>query len=176
MEYRMKKILAGALVLASLGLTGCSTAANEAAPSQTSVATQATGLSVTNGWVRVSEYSDHVGGMTGVFATITNNTDADVTLIGGACDIADAVQVHEVVMVDGAMKMQEKAGGIVIPAGESVTLEPGGLHVMLMGLKQAVLDGVQVTVTLNFDGAEAQTLTLPAKTSASGDEPYKPKN
>ena len=157
----MKKILAGALVLASLGLTGCSTAANEAAPSQTSVATQATGLSVTNGWVRVSEYSDHVGGMTGVFATITNNTDADVTLIGGACDIADAVQVHEVVMVDGAMKMQEKAGGIVIPAGESVTLEPGGLHVMLMGLKQPLKKGEEIELTLHFEKAGDVTVKVP---------------
>jgi copper(I)-binding protein len=114
--------------------------------------------------------------MTGVFATITNNTDADITLTGGSSDIAPMVQVHEVVMADGEMQMREKEGGIVIPAGQSVTLEPGGLHVMLMDLKKAILDGDQITVTLDFEGADSQTLTLPAKTSASGDETYNPEN
>jgi copper(I)-binding protein len=82
------------------------------------------------------------------------------------------VEVHEVVMSDGEMKMQPKEGGIVIAAGSSVALEPGGLHVMLMNLSKAILDGDEVTVTLDFEGAPSQTLTLPAKTSASGDESY----
>ncbi|MEN9287356.1 MAG: hypothetical protein RLZ88_26, partial [Actinomycetota bacterium] len=43
-------------------------------------------------------------------------------------------------------------------------------------LKQAILDGDQITLTLDFEGADAQTLTLPAKTSAAGDETYNPEN
>ena len=154
-----------------LGLTGCSTS-TATAPETSAAETVSAPLSFANGWVRVSEYSDHEGGMTGVFAEITNNTDADITLVGGQAEIAGMVEVHEVVMVDGAMKMQKKEGGIVIPAGQSVTLEPGGLHVMLMGLKKAILDGDEVTVTLDFEGAESQTFTWPAKTSLSGDEEY----
>lgn len=168
-----KKIAAVAAASALLiGLTGCS-ASNSTSPETPAVETISAPLTFANGWVRVSEFSDHEGGMTGVFAEITNNTDADITLVGGQADIAGMVEVHEVVMVDGAMKMQKKEGGIVIPAGDSVTLEPGGLHVMLMGLKKAILDGDQVTVTLDFEGAESQTFTWPAKTSLSGDEEYK---
>ena len=132
-------------------------------------------LHFSDGWVRVSEYSDHVDGMTGAFATIENHTDHDVTLVGGSAEIAKMVEVHEVIMMDGEMKMQAKDGGILIKAGESVTLEPGGLHVMLMGLKEAILEGDEVTLTLDFDGYEDQTFTWPAKASLSGDEKYEPK-
>lgn len=170
----MRKLLALGVIAASLALTGCTANAPAPANSQSAADEKMSGLVVQNGWVRVSEYSDHEGGMTGVFATITNNTDTDVTLIGGSSDIAPMVEVHEVVMSGGAMQMQQKQGGIVIAAGSSVTLEPGGLHVMLMNLNKAILDGDEVTVTLDFDGAPSQTLVLPAKTSASGDETYNP--
>jgi copper(I)-binding protein len=125
-----------------------------------------------DGWVRVSEYSDHEGGMTGAFAKIENHTANDVTLVGGYAEIAGMVEVHEVVMIDKEMKMQQKEGGIVIKAGETVTLEPGGLHVMLMGLKKPILEGDEITLTLDFDGYEDQTFTWPAKASLSGDEEY----
>lgn len=174
----MRKLIAAALIAASLSLTGCSSTESATDPTgstnQSAADKLQSGVIIENAWVRVSEYSDHVGGMTGVFATITNNTDADVTLVGGSSDIAPMVEVHEVVMSGGEMKMQPKEGGIVIAAGSSVTLEPGGLHVMLMNLSKAILDGDEVTVTLDFEGAPSQTLTLPAKTSASGDETYNP--
>lgn len=131
-------------------------------------------LHIENGWVRVSEYSDHEGGMTGAFAEFTNHTDHDITIVGGTAEIAGMVEVHEVVMVDGEMKMQPKDGGIVIAAGETVTLEPGGLHIMLMNLKSAILVGDKITFTIDLDGYEDQTVTWDAKTSLSGDEEYKP--
>lgn len=170
----VKKITSAAIVVGSLfAVTGCSSSA----PSETSTAAvQEASLTFADGWVRVSEFSDHTGGMTGVFATITNSSAKDVTLVGGSADIANMVEVHEVVMLEGEMKMQAKEGGIVIPAGESVTLEPGGLHVMLMGLKKPILDGDMITITLDFDGAESHTFTWPAKTSLSGDEDYHSNN
>ncbi len=169
-------LAAAAALLATTALTGCTSSTPAADQTQSTVDEKKAALAIENGWVRVSEYSDHTGGMTGVFATVTNNTDTDITLVGGSAEIAQMLEVHEVVMSGGAMTMQKKEGGIVIPAGESVTLEPGGLHVMLMDLKQAILDGDQITLTRDFDGADSQTLTLPAKTSASGDETYNPEN
>jgi copper(I)-binding protein len=154
-----------ALTLISTTLTGCATVSVDGHDE----------LHFSDGWVRVSEYSDHVDGMTGAFATIENHTDHDVSLVGGSAEIANMVEVHEVVMLDGEMKMQAKEGGILIKAGESVTLEPGGLHVMLMGLKEAILEGDDVTLTLDFEGYEDQTFTWPAKASLSGDEKYEPK-
>lgn len=157
----------GALTLVSATLTGCTTASGSVDGHDE--------LHFSDGWVRVSEYSDHVDGMTGAFATIENHTDHDVTLVGGSAEIANMVEVHEVVMMDGEMKMQAKEGGILIKAGESETLEPGGLHVMLMGLEEAILEGDEVTLTLDFDGYDDQTFTWPAKASLSGDEKYEPK-
>lgn len=162
--FQKTLVALGAIALISTTLTGC-TGTSSGDHSE---------LEITNGWVRAWETSIE-GGMTGAFATIANHTTDDVTLVGGSAEIAMMTEVHEVVMLDGAMKMQPKDGGIVIKAGESVTLEPGGLHVMLMGLKQAILEGDEITLMLDFDGAEDQTVTWPAKTSASGDEEYVPK-
>lgn len=163
--FKKSLVVLSAFTLITASLTGCSVVADEGHDT----------LQVSDGWVRVSEYSDHEGGMTGAFATIENHTDHDVTLVGGSAEIAGMVEVHEVVMLDGEMKMQPKDGGILIKSGEKVTLEPGGLHVMLMGLKQAILEGDEVTLTLDFEGAEDQTFTWPAKASLSGDEKYEPK-
>lgn len=150
----MRKIIVALLVLfGSFALSGCSSTSND--------------IVISDAWVRSSEYSDHVGGMTGIFATLTNNTDHDITLVGGSTDIAPIVQTHEV--VDGMM--QEKKGGIVVPARQTVTLEPGGLHVMLMNLKKAIVSGDKINFTFKTDHGE-QSFELTAKPSAGGDEHY----
>ena len=67
--------------------------------------------------------------------------------------VAGMAQVHEVVMNDGAMAMQQVENGIVIPAGETVALEPGGYHVMMMNLAEPLEVGDTFTVTLTFERA-----------------------
>lgn len=128
-------------------------------------------VTISQAWIRSSEYSDHIGGMTGIFAKISNNTDHKIVLIGGNTRTASMVQTHEV--VGGVMR--EKSGGIVIPAGKTVTLQPGGLHVMLMNLKRAIRSGTRVHFTFAFKGARSQTLLLLAKPVAAGGENYTPK-
>jgi copper(I)-binding protein len=78
------------------------------------------------------------------------------------------VQTHEV--VNGMM--QEKKGGIEIKPGETVTLQPGGLHIMIMDLTKPIVAGDKITFTVKFKNADSQTLTLTAKDSAGGDETY----
>ena len=128
-------------------------------------------VEITEAWVKASEYSDHVGGMTGVFMNIKNNTSEAVTLIGGASSFAPMIQTHQV--IDGVMS--EKPEGIEIQPGETVTLQPGGLHVMLMGLTQKIVAGTKVDLTLKFKGAEDIDLgMLTAKTVPAGEETYSP--
>jgi len=156
----MKRLNAVALAAALplLVLTGC---------------TQPPAVEISDPWVRASEYSDHVGGMTGVFMKIKNNGSETITLVGGSAELAGMVEVHEVVMQDGEMVMQKIEGGISIEPGTTHVLEMGGDHVMLMDLKQAILAGDKVSVTLDFDGAEDVTLTdLVAKPSEGGEETY----
>ncbi|MEN9873028.1 MAG: hypothetical protein RL450_963 [Actinomycetota bacterium] len=151
----MKKL--GLWLAAALVLTGC---------------TQTPDVTVSDYWVKSSEMS-MVGGMTAVYGTITNNSGQDITLLGGSTDVAGVVEVHEMAMIDGAMKMQKIDGGLVIPAGQSVVLEPGGNHLMLMELTQAVEPGSQISVTLDFEGTEDLTLEgVVGKPAQGGDEEY----
>mgnify|MGYP002142141336 CR=1 FL=1 len=108
--------------------------------------------------------------MTGVFAKITNNTKRTVVLTGGNCFIAPMVQTHT---VSNGMMMEQK-GGIAIKPGKSVTLQPGGLHVMLMGLKAPILAGDKFVFQWKFKGAKAQRMVLTARPAAAGDETYQP--
>lgn len=61
-------------------------------------------------------------------------------------------------MTDGVMRMRQLEGGVPLPAGETVKLEPGGLHVMLIGLKQPLTEGQTLPLTLTFE--EAGTLEV----------------
>lgn len=134
------------------------------------------GVEITDYWVKSSDMST-VGGMTAVYGTITNNSNEDVVLVGGSTEVAGVVEVHEMAMIGGEMKMQEIDGGLVIPAGQSVVLEPGGNHLMLMMLASDVLAGDTIEVLFDFEGAEDQTLTdVLAKPAEGGDEEYHSEN
>jgi periplasmic copper chaperone A len=130
------------------------------------------GIEISDYWVKSSEMST-LGGMTAVYGTITNNTNEDVVLVGGATEVAGIVEVHEMSMVGGEMKMQEINGGLLIPAGQSVVLEPGGNHLMLMMLTSDVLAGSSIEVLFDFEGADDITLTdVIGKPAEGGDEEY----
>ncbi len=123
-------------------------------------------------WVKSSEMSTR-GGMTAVYGTLTNDSSQDVVLVGGATDIAGVVEVHEMSMIGGEMMMQEIDGGLVIPAGKSIVLEPGGNHLMLMMLTDDLEAGEEISVTFDFDGAEDLTIDgIVAKPAEGGDEEY----
>ena len=123
-------------------------------------------------WVKSSEMSTR-GGMTAVYGTLTNNSSQDVVLVGGATEIAGVVEVHEMSMIGGEMMMQEIDGGLVIPAGKSIILEPGGNHLMLMMLTDDLEAGEEISVTFDFDGAENLTIDgIVAKPAEGGDEEY----
>ena len=81
----------------------------------------------------------------GGYITITNKGSADDTLIAASSPVAEDVQLHEMKMEGDVMKMAELPDGIAVPAGGTVTLEPGGLHLMFMGLKEPLVENETVT-------------------------------
>lgn len=89
----------------------------------------------------------------GGFLTIVNSGAEDDRLVSASAAIADETQIHEMAMEGDVMKMRPLPDGIAIPAGESVVLEPGGFHLMFMGLKGAFVEGETVPVTLTFEKA-----------------------
>lgn len=97
----------------------------------------------------------------GGFVTITNAGDADDTLIGAASSVAGHMEVHEMAMDGDVMRMRELADGLPIPAGETVTLKPGGYHMMFMELQQPLVKGDVVSVILTFEKAGEVTMDFP---------------
>jgi hypothetical protein len=88
---------------------------------------------------------------TGAFMTL-RSTDA-TELVAMSSPAAESLQVHKTAMVDGMMTM-EPVDALAVPAHGSVTLEPGGFHVMLVGLRVPLRPGDKVPLTLTFRGAD----------------------
>ncbi|MHA6299824.1 copper chaperone PCu(A)C [Devosia sp. CAU 1758] len=103
----------------------------------------------------------------GGFLTLTNNGIEDDRLIAVITPIAREGQIHEMAIENDVMKMRQLADGLVIPAGETVTLAPGGYHLMFMGLNAPIAEGDAVPVALAFEKAGTITIDLIAAGSAA---------
>ena len=115
-------------------------------------------LEITGYWARSMLPSQPAGGG---FLTVTNKGSADDRMIAAKSSKAGMMQLHEMAMDGDVMKMREKEGGIVIPAGQTVQLKPGGLHIMFMDVPEAFKAGETVDVKLTFEKAGEVDLTLP---------------
>ncbi|WP_193337067.1 copper chaperone PCu(A)C [Devosia beringensis] len=103
----------------------------------------------------------------GGFLSIQNaGADAD-RLVSASSPAAAMVQIHEMAMEGDVMKMRQLADGLELPPGETVTLAPGGFHLMFMGLTQAFVEGETVPVTLVFEKAGPVELDLPVMSAAA---------
>ena len=100
------------------------------------------------------------------YLEITNNGALDDRLIAAQAAIAQRAEIHSMEMDGGVMRMRAVDGGLMIAAGDSVTLAPGGLHIMLMGLTANLPAGSQHEITLVFEKAGHVTLTATAKLPA----------
>lgn len=111
----------------------------------------------------------HGGGMSGTgaaYLVIRNyGTEAD-RLVGAETEVAGVVEIHEVADDGGVMAMRPLADGLEIPAGDEVILEPGGYHIMLIGLTQDLRDGDAYAMTLRFEQAGEVTITVPVRRRA----------
>jgi periplasmic copper chaperone A len=117
-------------------------------------------IAVEQPWARATP----AGAMTGaVYMTLVNKAkDAD-RLTAASSDVASKVQIHEMGVVNGIMQMRQLVNGLEIPAGGSVTLKPGGYHMMLIGLKKRLIAGQTLPLTLTFAKAGNISITVPIK-------------
>ena len=119
-------------------------------------------IAVTSAWTRATLPGAKVAGG---FAMITNSGRTNDRLVGVSSPVAAKAELHSMNMVDDVMVMRPMDGGLVIPAGGSAELKPGGNHLMLMGLSEALKEGEKVPVTLNFEsGGEIriEMMVMPA--------------
>lgn len=120
------------------------------------------GITVSDAWVRATSGTEDPT-MTAAFMIIANGTDADVRLVQASSPVSDMVQIHEMVMNDGAMVMQEAPDGVTVRAGKQQMLAPGGYHVMLMDLDQELAPGDEVDLSLAFSDGTTVQVTAPVK-------------
>lgn len=107
-------------------------------------------LSISQPWTRATPPRAQTAGG---FLTIENTGDAPDSLIGASSPIASRVEIHKMRMDNGVMVMRPATDGVTIPAGGSVTLAPGGFHIMFMQLKEGLKEGDTVPVVLSFEHA-----------------------
>lgn len=102
----------------------------------------------------------------GAFLTISNMGSEDDVLVAVSSPISDRGEVHEMKMEGDTMKMREMADGLVIPAGETVELKPGGYHLMFMELKEPLVEGETVEMTLEFE--KSGSISVPVSVMGKG--------
>lgn len=100
------------------------------------------------------------------FMTITNNGKTDDRLLLVTTSASTRADLHGTVNQGGVMQMRAQAGGVLIPAGGKVSFAPGGLHVMFIGLKSAVLPGQMIKARLSFEKAGSVDVAFKAETAA----------
>jgi copper(I)-binding protein len=114
-------------------------------------------LVITQAWSRATPGGAKVASG---YLTIQNKGSVADRLIGGAADVADKVQVHEMATTNGVMTMRPLDKGLSIEPGKTVKLAPGGYHLMLLDLKSPLKKGDKVPVTLEFEKAGKVNLSL----------------
>lgn len=120
-------------------------------------------IAIAEPWARAAPRgSPDSPGTSAVYLEIRNTSAADDTLLGASSAAADAVEVHRTTLDNGVMRMQP-AGRVVVPAKGAVKLEPGGLHIMLIGLRQDLTAGGEVVVTLQFERAGEVEVRAPVR-------------
>lgn len=123
-------------------------------------------LIISGFWTRATLPGQKVGGG---YMSIENTGSENDRLISLASPATDRVEVHEMSVENDIMTMRKVDGGLDIPAGERVTLAPGGYHLMFQDLREGFVEGESIELTLGFDKAGAVTLDLPVRPAGSRD-------
>ena len=106
------------------------------------------GMTVSDAYIRGLPPGQTV---TAAFMTFNNAFAQDCQLVGAESPVASSAEIHAHSHHNGAMSMRP-VDAVKIPAGESLSLEPGGFHLMLFGLKDALKEGEAYAITLFFEG------------------------
>ena len=141
-------------------------------PDQVRAGEKAAGIKIEKPWTRVTPPGAKVAAG---FMTITNTGNEADRLVSGSVALAKTVEIHEMSMKDGIMRMNEVDAGLEIAPGATVVLKPGGYHLMFMGLTAEPQEGQPVKGKLKFEKAgevavEFAVAPLGAKSIGGGDK------
>lgn len=119
-------------------------------------------LTIHDPWARASVGS----GAGAAYFSVVNNGHGDDRLLAASTDVADAAELHTHIK-DGDVMRMRRIDAIDLPAGATTALQPGGLHVMLLGLKAPLQSGEVFPLTLSFANAGDVTVEVQVKDVAT---------
>ncbi|MGQ0502173.1 MAG: copper chaperone PCu(A)C [Panacagrimonas sp.] len=122
------------------------------------------GVRVTDAWARSSVPGSDVGA---VYATFHNDSGVPLTVLAASSDAATSAAIHEVTTHSGVVHMHTLDAGLSIEAGATARLEPGGRHLMLLGLQRPLKPGQSLEVRFRISDGNEITVTVPVKDSDS---------
>lgn len=129
----------------------------QAHPGHAGAASASGDVTVRDAWARAMLPGQPAGGG---YLTIDNGGTQDDRLLSVSSPAAGRVEVHMMEMKDNVMVMRPIDGDLTVPAGGTVTLEPGGLHIMFMQVRTPFREGTVVPATLEFEKAGRIELQL----------------
>ena len=114
-------------------------------------------IDIRQAWARANVAEN---GNSAIFMDISNHSKKADKLVKVITDIAETVELHISKKVGNVHKM-EPISSISLPRGKTVSLKPGGLHIMLLSLKKPLEEGETIKATLIFEHSPSQDLEIP---------------
>lgn len=114
-------------------------------------------VSVSDAWIRAT-----VPQQKSAAAYLQITTTSDTRLVELASPLASSVEIHEMTMEKDVMRMRS-VPGLDLSAGKSLSLQPGGMHLMLTGVRQQIKEGEAVPITLIFEDKARKRETVTVK-------------
>lgn len=149
-KLNLKQVISATTLALSLGF-GCGINSTYAA--------QADGLTVENSFVREMP---PMAPATGAFMLLKNSANEEISIVSAASESADKVELHTHIMDGGVMRMRQTEK-ISVPANGETSLEPGGLHIMLIKPQPDLVEGKNVEILLNLEDGSTKTISVPVK-------------
>jgi hypothetical protein len=111
-----------------------------------------------DGWARATDS----GATGGAYLVLENRDTTPVSLTGVATAVAEAAELHETMVHDGVAHMMPHTAVAIAP-GATLAMAPGGMHLMLVGMRRAVAEGDTVEVVLRFTRGAGAADSLPVR-------------
>lgn len=118
------------------------------------------GIVVSGAWVRAAAEGQPT---TAAYFTLCNAGGEEDALLSAGTEAARAVEMHETVKDAEGVTGMTPVDAVALPPGEKVSFAPGGLHLMLIGLNEAIPEGGEIRLTLNFRNAPSAAVAAKAR-------------
>jgi copper(I)-binding protein len=122
------------------------------------------GIDVHDAWARPARQGENGA----VYFLIENHSTETHEMVAAVSDIAEAVEIHESKMSGDVMQMNQLES-VSLEPGAELMFEPGGLHIMLVGLQQDLQAGDEIEITLQFRDFEDLTVQVPVQEADTGE-------